>query len=223
MVFFLFICCLKDHLYIHAATPSIAATSPEIEDGQTTPRAATVRSRLWSPQPTDSSRAMSSSTAISDLSITKTEASFSSSDTASLIPEYVGPLKHIERQEYEERPFLPPRAYVRPKGMDPTIPYQNLQVFTIVDASHRGCGPVARAPYTGYISQDGTRTVQHSPCLGGSKIFHLLNLDSMKRFGILRWYILEKEGEIFDYDIPDEDKVIQCLWARWIFLNRYVP
>jgi hypothetical protein len=46
---------------------------------------------------------------------------------------------------------------------------------------------------------------------------------SLEPFGVLGWVILDREEEIFEIDdVRDEDKVMQALWFRWIFLNRYV-
>jgi len=46
---------------------------------------------------------------------------------------------------------------------------------------------------------------------------------SLEPFGVLAWVILDREEEIFEIDdVRDEDKVMQALWLRWIFLNRYV-
>jgi hypothetical protein len=46
---------------------------------------------------------------------------------------------------------------------------------------------------------------------------------SLEPFGVLAWVILDREEEIFEIDdVRDEDKVMQALWFRWIFLNRYV-
>jgi len=46
---------------------------------------------------------------------------------------------------------------------------------------------------------------------------------SLEPFGVLSWVILDREEEIFEVDdVRDEDKVMQALWFRWIFLNRCV-
>jgi hypothetical protein len=46
----------------------------------------------------------------------------------------------------------------------------------------------------------------------------------MEEFGVLSWFVVDKEEEIFECDdVRDEDKVIQALWARWIVLHRLVP
>ena len=52
-------------------------------------------------------------------------------------------------------------------------------------------------------------------------IFDLLNELPLESFGILRWTVLDKDDEIFELsDAIDEDKVMQSLWCRWIFLHR---
>ena len=44
----------------------------------------------------------------------------------------------------------------------------------------------------------------------------------MEPYGVLSWYVIDKEEEIFECDdVRDEDKVMQALWGRWILLNRY--
>lgn len=48
-----------------------------------------------------------------------------------------------------------------------------------------------------------------------------MNTLSLKPFGVLKWVIIDREEELFELDdILDEDKVMQALWFRWIFLNR---
>ncbi|KAJ8701619.1 hypothetical protein PTI98_000384 [Pleurotus ostreatus] len=43
----------------------------------------------------------------------------------------------------------------------------------------------------------------------------------MEPFGLMAWYILDIEEEMFDEDhIADELKVVLALWGRWIFLHR---
>jgi hypothetical protein len=69
------------------------------------------------------------------------------------------------------------------------------------------------------------RMLRHSARPGGARIFDLLVLlDDMEResdkVGVVKWAVIEREGAIFDYDMPGEQKVVQCLWARWILLNR---
>jgi hypothetical protein len=45
----------------------------------------------------------------------------------------------------------------------------------------------------------------------------------MEPFGVLAWYVIDNEEEIFECDdVRDEDKVMQALWGRWILLNRFV-
>lgn len=56
---------------------------------------------------------------------------------------------------------------------------------------------------------------------GGPKLYDLLNMMSLEPYGIMAWFVVDKEEEIFELDeVRDEDKVMQALWARWIMLNR---
>lgn len=56
------------------------------------------------------------------------------------------------------------------------------------------------------------------PCL-----FDLLGTLPLEPFGILDWQILDVEDEIYECDdVREEFKVMHALWARWIFLNRWV-
>ncbi|KAG1741498.1 uncharacterized protein EDB91DRAFT_1130770 [Suillus paluster] len=74
-------------------------------------------------------------------------------------------------------------------------------------------GPAAQPPY---LPKD-----QYSCRLGGPRVYDLLNTMSLDKFGVLAWVILDREEEIFEIDdVRDEDKVMQALWLRWIFLNR---
>lgn len=58
---------------------------------------------------------------------------------------------------------------------------------------------------------------------GGARIYDLLNEESLDRFGILAWSIVDREEEIYEHsDLTDGDKAILALWNRWIFFNRYV-
>ncbi|KAG2063903.1 hypothetical protein BDR04DRAFT_1110967 [Suillus decipiens] len=74
-------------------------------------------------------------------------------------------------------------------------------------------GPTAQYPYL----PDGV----YSCRVGGPRLYDLLNTLPLHEFGVLAWVILDREEEIFDIDdVRDEDKVMQALWFRWIFLNR---
>ena len=56
---------------------------------------------------------------------------------------------------------------------------------------------------------------------GGARIYDLLNEESLDRFGILAWSIVDREEEIYEHsDLTDGDKAILALWNRWIFFNR---
>jgi hypothetical protein len=110
-----------------------------------------------------------------------------------------------------------------PTILDPSQRHAPIEIYTIANATFDGKGkePVAKAPYLGYISQDGARMFQHSAWPGGPRIFNLLHLlDTKKEFGVLAWAVLLKEDSIFEEPMHDHDKVIACLWCRWIFLNK---
>lgn len=76
-------------------------------------------------------------------------------------------------------------------------------------------GPSAQYPYL--QESDGF----YSCRVGGPRLYDLLSKLPLDKFGVLAWVILDREEEIFDIDnVRDEDKVMQALWFRWIFLNR---
>ncbi|KAG1729682.1 hypothetical protein EDB19DRAFT_108778 [Suillus lakei] len=76
-------------------------------------------------------------------------------------------------------------------------------------------GPAAQYPYL--LESDGI----YSCRVGGPRLYDLLNTLPLNEFGVLAWVILDREEEIFEIDdVRDEDKVMQALWFRWIFLNR---
>ncbi|OAX38476.1 hypothetical protein K503DRAFT_770448 [Rhizopogon vinicolor AM-OR11-026] len=78
-------------------------------------------------------------------------------------------------------------------------------------------GPAAQYPYLPESHSDGV----YSCRLGGPRLYDLLNSMSLEPFGVLGWVILDREEEFFETDdVRDEDKVMQALWYRWIFLNR---
>lgn len=78
-------------------------------------------------------------------------------------------------------------------------------------------GPAAQYPYL--LESDGI----YSCRVGGPRLYDLLNTLPLDEFGVLAWVIIDREEDIFEIDnVRDEDKVMQALWFRWIFLNRYV-
>ena len=55
----------------------------------------------------------------------------------------------------------------------------------------------------------------------GPRLYDLLGTLPLAPYGTLTWAVLDQEEEILEVpDIPDEQKVMQALWARWIFLHR---
>jgi hypothetical protein len=117
---------------------------------------------------------------------------------------------------------VPPGVQIREETPAPTLDLLTLTVAD--DAAEGGCGAIARVPdrVIGFFSADSTVKVVGSANPTGPRLHDLLELLEMNRFGVLGWYIFEREGEIFDYDCRDEDKVMACLWARWIFLHRSI-
>jgi len=82
-----------------------------------------------------------------------------------------------------------------------------------------GLGPSAAPPYLPEADERGD--VYYSCRPGGPRLFDFLNTLSLKPYGVLKWVIIDREEELFELDdILDEDKVMQALWFRWIFLNR---
>ena len=82
-----------------------------------------------------------------------------------------------------------------------------------------GLGPSATLPYLPEADERGD--VYYSCRPGGPRLFDFLNTLSLKPYGVLKWVIIDREEELFELDdILDEDKVMQALWFRWIFLNR---
>lgn len=80
-------------------------------------------------------------------------------------------------------------------------------------------GPAAQYPYLSEATE--SREVYFSCRPGGPRIYDLLNTLSLAPFGILSWYIVDREEEMFENDdVLDEDKVMQALWGRWIMLNQ---
>lgn len=84
-------------------------------------------------------------------------------------------------------------------------------------------GPAARPPYLPYVSKYGGPTMFYSCRPRGPRLYDLLGTLPMEPFGLMAWYILDLEEELFDDDnITDEMKVVLALWGRWIFLHRCV-
>lgn len=76
-------------------------------------------------------------------------------------------------------------------------------------------GPTAQPPYLPHGN------IQFSCRPGGPRLYDLLNTLPMEPFGIMSWFVIDKEEEIFELDdVRDEDKVMMALWGRWILLNR---
>lgn len=76
-------------------------------------------------------------------------------------------------------------------------------------------GPSAQFPFL------PAEEVDFSCRPGGERLYDLLNTLPLEPFGILAWYIIDREEEMFENDdVLDEDKVMQALWGRWVLLNQ---
>ncbi|KAF9055359.1 hypothetical protein BDZ89DRAFT_1107139 [Hymenopellis radicata] len=82
-------------------------------------------------------------------------------------------------------------------------------------------GPAAIYPYVPFKSYDRGQDIEYSCRPLGAKLYDLVGVLSMKKFGVLAWDVITQEEEIFESeDYTDEQKVIHALWARWITLNK---
>lgn len=54
-------------------------------------------------------------------------------------------------------------------------------------------GPAMQSPYLPMASQDGRVTLYYSCRPGGAKLYDLLDLLSLDRFGDMKWFIVDKE------------------------------
>ncbi|KAF7975516.1 hypothetical protein HWV62_9327 [Athelia sp. TMB] len=82
--------------------------------------------------------------------------------------------------------------------------------------------PLAEA-YLGPSAQYLSPSIDHqySRRPGGPRLYDILDDLSLSEHGILSWYILDREDEIFEQDdVLDEDKVMEALWNRWIMLHQ---
>ncbi|KAH7915040.1 hypothetical protein BJ138DRAFT_222271 [Hygrophoropsis aurantiaca] len=80
--------------------------------------------------------------------------------------------------------------------------------------------PLGASAQFPYLPGDNSDAL-YSCRIGGPRLYDLLNTMSLDEFGVLSWVIVDREEEMFEVDdVRDEDKVMQALWTRWIFLNR---
>ena len=109
----------------------------------------------------------------------------------------------------EKQPGTAEQVLRPPKPVDPENPDRYPTPPPLSDLE----GPAAVYPY---ISEDA-----YSARPGGPKLYDILNELSLEPFGLMTWWIIEREEDVFEVDnIRDEDKVMMALWGRWIFLNR---
>ncbi|KAF7430448.1 hypothetical protein PC9H_006155 [Pleurotus ostreatus] len=111
----------------------------------------------------------------------------------------------------------PPQAACPPSSRPPNLPAR----CPTPPPKENPLGPAARYPYLPYVSEYGGPTMFYSCRPGGPRLYDLLGTLPMEPFGLMAWYILDIEEEMFDEDhIADELKVVLALWGRWIFLHR---
>ncbi|KAG9218155.1 hypothetical protein CCMSSC00406_0008094 [Pleurotus cornucopiae] len=111
----------------------------------------------------------------------------------------------------------PPQAPCPPSSRPPNLPAR----CPTPPPKENPLGPAARYPYLPYVSEYGGPTMFYSCRPGGPRLYDLLGTLPMEPFGLMAWYILDIEEEMFDEDhIADELKVVLALWGRWIFLHR---
>ncbi|KAI5117885.1 hypothetical protein M0805_002276 [Coniferiporia weirii] len=116
---------------------------------------------------------------------------------------------HTKRFASPSSTPIPVRVQRPPRPIDPENParYPTPPPYTNLE------GPAAVYPYL----SDGA----YSARPGGPRLYDLLNELPLAPFGLMAWYVLDREEDIFELDhVCDEDKVMRALWGRWIMLNR---
>ncbi|KAF8838931.1 hypothetical protein BDN67DRAFT_824590 [Paxillus ammoniavirescens] len=151
------------------------------------------------------------SAAPSSASTEPTSSTITTSNTEEDIKPKYSPSRHSSQVTDPERrsdtiSSRPPSQ--GPSGTKPRLPQDIL-------------GPEATFPY---LPEDIERGDVYYSCRpGGPRLYDILNTLSLEPYGVLKWVIVDREEELFELDdVLDEDKVIQALWFRWIFLNRFV-
>jgi hypothetical protein len=110
----------------------------------------------------------------------------------------------------------------RPLDLNPPPPPPE-EAATRPPPASNPLGPAAQPPYLPAESEYGGPTLYYSCRPLGPFLFDLLGTFPLEPFGILDWQNLDVEDEIYEVDdVREECKVMHALWARWIFLNRWV-
>jgi hypothetical protein len=99
---------------------------------------------------------------------------------------------------------------------------------TFKDSSHKA--PNARDPLGALGTRphlslsvgddnDNSRGLSCRPC--GPRLFDVIAEHPITEYGLTSWSLLERDEELFEIDdVRDEEKAMQVLWNRWIFLKR---
>ena len=78
--------------------------------------------------------------------------------------------------------------------------------------------PDARDPL-GALGNASTRHLSCRPC--GPRLFDVIAEHPISEYGLTSWSLLERDEALFEIDnVRDEEKAMQALWNRWIFLKR---
>ncbi|KAL1748792.1 hypothetical protein HDZ31DRAFT_28888 [Schizophyllum fasciatum] len=118
----------------------------------------------------------------------------------------------------------PPRVSPAPApAVPPTEPTYRLPLTPPPIERRLGpsLSPTSPTFFPAYSDYPGGQTVYYSTRPEGPRLYDLLGTLPLAQYGALTWVVLDAEAEILDVpDVPDEQKVMQALWARWIFSHR---
>jgi hypothetical protein len=71
------------------------------------------------------------------------------------------------------------------------------------------------------MALDGKTYIQYSNRVTGTGLVDLLDCLDMEKIGALKWYTLEKEDDLMEWDdTRDEQKIMMALWCRWMLFSR---
>ena len=117
-------------------------------------------------------------------------------------------------------PTTSPKAF-KPKPSKAAPPKPRPPQYPRPPPSSNRLGAAARKPFLPAKSTFGGPDIYYSIRPAGPCLLDLLGLLPLERFGVFDGMVLDREEEIYnDDELPDEEKVIIALWARWILLNK---
>ncbi|KAL1696391.1 hypothetical protein GGG16DRAFT_121190 [Schizophyllum commune] len=140
------------------------------------------------------------------------------------------PRRRTRRQQVISSPTASPPPLTRPiSSPSPASPSPTASLHErpplIPPPPHRRLGPSLSPDdpnfFPAYSDYPDGQTIYYSTRPEGPRLYDLLGTLPLAPYGALTWAVLDQEEEIIEVpDIPDEQKVMQALWARWIFLHR---